>query len=61
MRQISFQSLRGIKNLSSGLTLAEVQSQRKKFGQNVVVEVSSNRLLEILKETFRDPMIWFLI
>jgi Ca2+-transporting ATPase len=61
MRQISFQNLKGLTKTSSGLTPSEVQSQRKKFGDNVVVEVSSNRLLEILKETFRDPMIWFLI
>lgn len=61
MKQTSFQNLKGLKNLPTGLTSAEVQSQRNKFGQNVIVEVSSNQLLEIFKETFRDPMIWFLV
>jgi P-type Ca2+ transporter type 2C len=61
MKKISFENLNGLKNVPTGLTQTEVQNQRKKFGQNVVVEVSSNRLVEILKETFRDPMIWFLI
>lgn len=61
MRQISFQNLRGLQKSATGLTQSEVQSQRSKFGENVIVEISSNRLIEILKETFRDPMIWFLI
>lgn len=61
MRQISFQNLNGLHKSTVGLTQSEVQAQRSKFGENVVVEVSSNRLVEILKETFRDPMIWFLI
>lgn len=61
MRQISFQNLNGLHKTSAGLTQSEVQAQRKKFGENVVVEVSSNRWLEIFKETFSDPMIWFLI
>src|SRR3989338_6462486 len=61
MRQISFQNLKGLSKTSNGLTQQEVLSQQNKFGKNVIVEVSSNRLLEILKETFHDPMIWFLI
>ncbi len=61
MRQISFQNLNGLKKSPSGLTPSEVQAQRKKFGENVIVEVASNRLYEIFKETFRDPMIWFLV
>lgn len=60
IKQTSFHNLKGLKNLTSGLTSEEVQRQRNKFGQNVIVEAPSNRLLEILKETFRDPMIWFL-
>jgi Ca2+-transporting ATPase len=61
MRQISFQNLKGLHKSAAGLAQTEVLAQRNKFGENVVVEVSSNRWLEILKETFRDPMIWFLI
>lgn len=61
MRQTSFLNLNGLHKTSTGLTQSEVQAQRKKFGENVVVEVSSNRWLEIFKETFSDPMIWFLI
>jgi Ca2+-transporting ATPase len=61
MRRFSFQNLDGLKKTAAGLTSKEVEVQRSKFGQNVVVEESSNRLLEILKETLRDPMIWFLI
>ncbi len=61
MRKISLSNLKGLTKSSTGLSLSEVLSQRNKFGENIVVEVSSNRLLEIFKETFRDPMIWFLM
>ncbi len=61
MRQISFQNLNGLHKTAAGLTQSEVLAQRNKFGENVVVEVSSNRWLEIFKETLSDPMIWFLI
>lgn len=61
MKQISFQNLKGLHKNAAGLTQSEVLSQRNKFGDNVIVEVSSNRWLEIFKETFRDPMIWFLV
>jgi Ca2+-transporting ATPase len=61
MSKISFQNLNGLKNQVTGLTSTEVDSQRKKFGRNQIVEASSNRLLEILAETLHDPMIWFLI
>jgi Ca2+-transporting ATPase len=61
MRQTSFINLRELSKSSDGLTLREVQSQRKKFGENSIVEVAPNRLVEILSETLHDPMIWFLI
>lgn len=61
MRQISFQNLKGLNKTAAGLTQTEVQTQRNKFGENVVVEVASNRWLEIFKETLSDPMIWFLV
>lgn len=61
MRQISFQNLNGLHKTAAGLTQPEVQAQRNKFGENVVVEVASNRWIEIFKETLSDPMIWFLV
>jgi len=61
MRKISFEQLKDLKKSSSGLTSVEVVSQRKKYGENKIVEVSGHPFLELFADTFKDPMIWFLI
>jgi Ca2+-transporting ATPase len=61
MKQISFANLRGVTQSPHGISQSTVLSQRALFGNNSILEVSSNRFVEIIKETLRDPMIWFLI
>jgi Ca2+-transporting ATPase len=61
MKQISFVNLIQLKKHSGGLTLKEVIDQKKRFGENSILEVASNRWIELLKETIKDPMIWFLL
>ena len=61
MKSISFESLKGLKRRSGGLNSSEVEGQRALFGTNDIVEVAGNLWLELLFDTIKDPMIWFLI
>lgn len=61
MKSVSFESLIGLKQSENGLTGSEVVSQRARFGANDIVEVAGHPLWELLLETLKDPMIWFLL
>ncbi|MFZ3229109.1 MAG: cation-transporting P-type ATPase [Pseudobdellovibrio sp.] len=60
MKKISFENLNTISLKSDGLSDAEVISQRKLYGKNEIVEVTGNPWLELILDTLKDPMIWFL-
>lgn len=57
----SFETLKGLSSNNSGLTDAEVNLQRERYGANKVVESVGNLWPELIKETVKDPMIWFLV
>lgn len=58
-KNISFHTLKG---LSPGvLHNDDVLKQRSLYGLNEIVEVSGNPFKELILDTFKDPMIWFLI
>jgi Ca2+-transporting ATPase len=58
-KSVSFQTLKGI---SPGvLCNDDIIKQRALYGSNEIVEVSGNPLMELFLETFKDPMIWFLL
>ena len=59
-KKISFKKIKSLPFPLAGLSSEEVDSQRKKFGDNEIVEVVGNPLKEIALETLKDPMIWFL-
>lgn len=61
MKKISFESLRDLKKRDGGLAASEVTAQRSRYGSNEIVEVTGNPWLELALDTFKDPMIWFLI
>jgi len=44
----------------AGLGVAQVAAQRQRYGANDILEVAANPWWELLRETARDPMIWFL-
>ncbi len=44
-----------------GLTSGEVVALRSRFGSNQIVETSEPAWKALLRETARDPMLWFLI
>jgi Ca2+-transporting ATPase len=43
-----------------GLTIAEVAARRQRYGTNDIIEVAGRPWLDLLRDTGRDPMIWFL-
>ncbi|ABI60486.1 cation-translocating P-type ATPase [Nitrosomonas eutropha] len=44
-----------------GLSAAEVQAQRARYGTNNVLGVAPGGWRELLRDTLKDPMLWFLI
>lgn len=61
MKKISFSTLKDLSLNQEGLTSEEVTRQRQRFGMNEIVEVVGNPLLELARDTAKDPMIWFLV
>lgn len=61
MKLVSLEGLRGLQSHEGGLSESQVLSQRSRFGPNDIIETSGNPLFELLTETVKDPMIWFLI
>jgi Ca2+-transporting ATPase len=44
-----------------GLATVEVVTRRQRYGLNDIIEVSGRPLLDLVRDTARDPMIWFLV
>ena len=47
--------------LEAGLTSAQADERRARYGPNQIVDAPSTRWNELLGDTARDPMIWFLL
>lgn len=60
-RKVSFKNLIGLVGRPTGLDEVEYSQQRAKFGANEIVERTGNPWLELLIDTIKDPMVWFLI
>ncbi|HET9236637.1 MAG TPA: cation-transporting P-type ATPase [Oligoflexus sp.] len=61
MKTVSFASLSDLEKREGGLSAADVSRQRARFGRNRIVEVAGHPWLDLLIETIKDPMIWFLV
>lgn len=61
MKKISFETLQDIKSRKGGLTPEEVLFQRNRFGSNHIFDVLGSSAAELIIETLKDPMIWFLL
>lgn len=58
-RYIPMQRLQGISN--QGLSSAEAALRTEQYGPNDIIETSHSVVLVALRDTLRDPMLWFLI
>lgn len=61
MKTISFETLKGLGRHDGGLSSAEIDAQRTRYGANDIVEVAGHPLFELFIDTLKDPMIWFLV
>lgn len=61
MKNISFETLSNLSKRDSGLSDEEVTLQISRYGPNAIVEAIGNPWLDLVKDTLKDPMIWFLI
>jgi len=52
--------LEGLFDAATCLTSAQASERRARYGANRIVEVPPTRWNDLLRETARDPMIWFL-
>lgn len=43
------------------LNAEDVEKRKIQFGTNDIIEVQTSRWVELIRETIKDPMIWFLI
>lgn len=60
-RSLPVDRVRGLVPDPLGLTTSDVTVRRQRFGSNDIVEVAGNPWWELICDTAKDPMIWFLI
>jgi len=60
-RSVPIARLGNVLNTERGLQREEVNARRNQYGQNDIVEVSTAGWLLLLRDTARDPMLWFLL
>lgn len=61
LKKISLITLQNVHKRNTGLTNEEVVRQRSIYGLNNIVHLHNVVWLELLKDTLKDPMIWFLL
>jgi Ca2+-transporting ATPase len=61
LKKISFETLKGLGKRELGLSEEEVIGQTSRYGANEIIEVTGSPWLDLAKDTFKDPMIWFLV
>ncbi|MGH7786883.1 MAG: cation-translocating P-type ATPase, partial [Candidatus Binatia bacterium] len=59
-RPLPLDRLCGLLTDAGGLDRAQVDEQRRRFGRNDIAEAAPRRWRDLLRDTARDPMIWFL-
>ncbi|MEI7973380.1 MAG: HAD-IC family P-type ATPase, partial [Bdellovibrio sp.] len=61
MNPKSFECIQDLAPRSGGLTSAEINLQRSRYGSNNILEEKTHPLIALVQETLRDPMIWLLV
>lgn len=60
-RRIPLDRLEGLDTSLRGLSVAEIPDRRARYGDNRIVEAIEAGWLQVLQQTLKDPMLWFLI
>jgi Ca2+-transporting ATPase len=59
-RPVPLSRLEGLGDGQRGLTAAEVEERRARYGANRILETPPTSWHDVLRDTARDPMVWFL-
>ena len=60
-RNIPLERLQGLGANDQGLSEAEVAGRRSQYGDNRIIETIEGGWQQLLRETLKDPMLWFLL
>jgi Ca2+-transporting ATPase len=60
-RIVPYSRLCGLARPDAGLTQAQAAERLRHYGANAILETGETGWSAVLKDTFRDPMIWFLV
>jgi Ca2+-transporting ATPase len=61
LRSVPLQRLTGLVSSEQGLTAPEAAARRAQYGTNLIIEKIDSGWLPLLRETVKDPMLWFLL
>ena len=61
LRTIPHDRLEGLEVPNQGLTAKQVQARSELYGRNLILETVSGGWWLLLRETLKDPMLWFLL
>ncbi len=60
-RSVPLERLDGLPSLDQGLTAVEVRKRSARYGQNLILETVTGGWRLLMRETVKDPMLWFLL
>ena len=60
-RPVPVDRLNGLPDAPDGLGAAQVRARAAQYGQNLILEASSGGWGSLLRESAKDPMLWFLV
>ena len=60
-RILPLDRLRDLLPSARGLTSAEIRERRARYGPNDIIEIPGRPFLDLVRDTAKDPMIWFLV
>jgi len=60
-RSVPIDRFQDLPDMIRGLAANQVEAQGARYGQNLIVEAVPGGWLSLLRETAKDPMLWFLV
>lgn len=60
-RSVPLARVQNLLSLTRGLTAPEVHERRRQYGSNAILESPPSPWRDLVRDTARDPMIWFLV
>jgi Ca2+-transporting ATPase len=61
LRSVPLDRLEGLRGAERGLTTGEVSERSARHGSNLILETPAGGWRHLLRETLKDPMLWFLL